>query len=111
MLMSMNDYNDFEFCLTPDNPAVRMARKTINKICIPRAAQEDRMSAINPDAPETETHTCKTCIRHRIKTQYLKSEMMIIIRTYRKGKQKEYYCPWCAEKYKPVSQRVGGQNF
>ena len=109
-LQSLNNYNDFEFCLTPDNPAIRQARKDINAVCIPRAEQEDKNNKVI-SSRESEYHTCVRCLKKGIVTRYLKSTMLIIecpsMRNGRKVINKRYYCEKCAEIYIPHSERVG----
>ena len=128
-LLPMNDYSNFEYCLTPDNPAIRQARKSMNKICIPRAEKDDR-----EQEQEDKLHgnipikfykkgkkyiCCQKCFSHGIKTKYLKSSMMIIERHAHRIKKtktkhiifKQYLCAECAKTYTPHSMRVGGKTY
>jgi len=111
--------SNIEFCLTPDNPATRQARKMLNRVCVPRATREDREyeQTINPDQEILQGrvyHTCQNCLKRGIKTRFVKSTMLEIPRrTKRNGRIiicKHYLCEHCAENYIPQSQRVGGRD-
>jgi hypothetical protein len=120
-LILMNDYNDIEYCLIPDNPAVRMARKLMNKSCMQRIEQEDNEQNLtqkivrrNSNA-EKEYVMCVKCNSRGIREKYLKSEMLVIVRKTKRGKRivtnKQHYCISCAETYMPQSSKVGCMTY
>jgi hypothetical protein len=126
-LLPMNDYSNFEYCLTPDNPAIRQARKSMNKICIPRAEHDDQElegKELYNNLPTKyykgkKYICCQKCFSHGIKTKYLKSSMIPIERHAHRIKKtklkhitfKQYLCAECAETYTPHSERVGGKTY
>jgi hypothetical protein len=119
-LLPINDYDNIEFCLTPNNPAVLQARKILNRICVPRAIREDRECEqainLNQEMPQGKIyHTCQNCLKRGIRTRFLKLTMKEIPRrTKRNGKivkTKHYLCSHCAENYIPQSQRVGCSTY
>jgi hypothetical protein len=124
MRLPINDYNNFEYCLTPDNPAIRQARKSMNAICIPRAERDDQEQEllsnltgpmVNNKNARKEYLSCLKCTYHGIRKKYLKSTMLAVIRkTTRAGRLvtvRQYYCAECAKTYTPHSKRVGGKTY
>jgi hypothetical protein len=123
-LIPMNDYNNYEFCITSNNSVVRQARKVLNAVCIPRAEKEDKELEISigltgpmmkKKSAEKDYITCHKCIAHKIKKKYLKSTMkQLVYKTVREGRRIiniYYLCPACIKTYKPHSQRVGGKTY
>jgi len=123
--------DNYEFYFTPDNPAIRQARKEINAVCIPRVEWEDREQElidegiietaktyklmVNNKRAEREYVGCQKCGSRGIKTKYLKSTMKSIKRKIKRNGRiiinLQYLCPACAKTYKSHSERVGGQTF